>query len=150
MTIRGAMLALPALLESVSIEQPVEARIKKAFPYQPPSNVTLPDVPAAAASWTLTGFQPAVDLLITVYAIRVQVFVGEITTENDRLADACTALWEAIVAAWAADTTLSNTLTGSTIRGNQPTLAVLERGNKSYLGLDFFIDAELKEAIAFG
>ena len=56
---------------------------------------------------------------------------------------------EKAVEALDADVTLAGAVTRQSLRGGEPTLVSLERAGLSYIGLDLFLDLEMKEAKSF-
>lgn len=145
LTIRAALDALVTLQESLSITSPITSSIAKAWKYFPPEEATLPETPCFANEWSLTAFEVHVGLLVRRYAIHTQMFV--LDADQERGADIATAYMNALETALLANYTLTQTVNQAILRGAQPTLAILERAGVKYVGLDLFLDVEMKEGV---
>ena len=151
MNIRAAMTNLVALQAGLSITSPLALAVKKAWPYVPPQSVLLPDLPCWTNSWDLGREDRFVGMREQRYTVQMQLFVAEAGAgEQDRQADVATAFMDKLVDALDADVTLGQTVSEHWLRGASPSLAILERGGKSYIGLNLFLDLRLTEAKSFG
>ncbi len=147
MDIRSALDRITAIQAGLSITSPVTASIKKAYKYVPKQDAALPDAPAWMNDWTLSREERHIDLRIQHYTVHMQLFVND--ADQDRAADIATAFMAQAVDGFDADVTLDGNVTNSALRGGDPTLVSLGRAGQSYIGLDLFLDLEMKEAKAF-
>lgn len=151
MNIRNALTNLIVIEAGLTITVPLTRAVVKAWPYFPPQTIVFSGIPAWTNSWDLTreerhpgGFREQF------YTIHMQFYAAEIGIEQDMGADIATAFMDKLLTALDADITLGDTITDHIIRGGSPTLAVLERAGKPYIGLDLFMDAILKDTATFG
>ena len=132
---------------AIAITDPVTASIKKAYKYVPAASVALPDTPCWTNEWTLTSVDRFVGLRIQNYTVHMQLFVQD--ADLDRAADIASSFHKEFVDDLDADISLNNTVTQQSLRGGSPTLAGLQRANLAYIGLDLFLDIEMKEGVTF-
>lgn len=150
MNIRAAMAALAAVQGALSITAPKAERVRKAWQYFPPQSTILPELPAWTNTWTLTGLDRHLSMRVQRYTINSQLFVARADgPPQDESADIASAFMDAFVTAMDANVTLSGTVTQAAQRGGDPTLAILVRGGLDFVGLNLFVDVEMKEAAAF-
>lgn len=149
MNIKAAIAKLILTEATLAITSPVTSSIKKAWPYFPPQNVLLPELPAFMNSWDLVREDRFIDLRVQIYTVNMQLYAAKATIEQDRGADIASAFMEQLVDALDADITLAGSVTSHNLRGGSPTLAILERAGDSYIGLNLFLDLEMKEAKTF-
>ena len=147
MDIRTALDQIVTIQGGLSITSPLSVSVKKAYKYVPNASVALPDAPAWTNDWTLTSLERFVSLRIQNYTVHMQLFVKD--ANIDRAADIASAFLDKLITALDADISLSQTVTQHTLRGGNPTLVGLERANLPYIGLDLFLDLEMKEGKTF-
>ena len=147
MNIRSAITRLRAIQVGLSITDPSEASVLRAYPYYPSRDSALPDCPCWINTWTLTREDRAISLREQFYTIHMQLFVDD--ADLDVSADLASAFMAEIVDALDADVTLNETVTDSALRGGDPTLALFEWGALSYIGLDLFLDLKMSEGADF-
>jgi len=145
--IGSALDRIIAIQGGLSITSPITESIKVAYKYSPAANVGLPDAPAFFNEWTLEREERHVSMRIQYYTVHMQLLVRD--ADLNRAADIATAFHVALVDAFDADVQMNNTVTQSSLRGGSPTLAGFVRNNINYIGLDLFLDLELKEAKSF-
>lgn len=153
MDIRSALQQLLVVQRALVITDPVNMSVKRVWNYSPPVSVALPDVPAFTNAWTMqdysrptlqSGSQSGIGVSRDQqYAIHMQFYAGLAAPEADKLADIATAFHVAFMDDLDAAGDLSGTVMRATPRGGDPTLAILERGGKSYIGLDLYLDVLL-------
>ena len=148
MDIRSALDQIVVIQGGLSITSPVTASVKKAYKYVPKASVALPDNPAWTNDWSLTSLERFVSFRVQNYTVHSQLFVQD--ADIDRAADIASAFLDKFITALDADISLSQTVTQHTLRGGNPTLVGLERAGQIYIGLDLFLDLEMKEAVSFG
>ena len=147
MDIRSALDNLIVIQAGLSITDPITESIAAAYKYVPPANVALPDTPCWTNEWTLNEVQRFVNLRIQTYTVHMQLFV--LDADLDAAADIASAFHAKMVTALDADVSLGQTITQQSLRGGSPTLASLVRSNQAYIGLDLFLDLEMKEGATF-
>ena len=69
-------------------------------------------------------------------------------SDQDQAADIASSYMNAFITAHNADIQLGGSATLTTLRGGDPTLAVLNWAGIDYVGLDLFLDAEIKDAVS--
>jgi hypothetical protein len=144
--IRTVMTNVVTLQESLSITAPISSSIKRAYKYTPPMSSGLPDTPCFLNSWTLQSQELDIGLRILLYTIRMQLMV--LDSDQDQAADIASSYMNAFITAHNADIQLGGSATLTTLRGGDPTLAVLNWAGIDYVGLDLFLDAEIKDAVS--
>ena len=147
MNIRAALDRLVVIQAGLSITDPTEVSIGTAYKYVPRQDTTLPDTPSWMNDWTLIREERHIDMRIQFYTVHMQLFVRD--ADQDQAADIASAFMEKTVEALDADVTLAGAVTRQSLRGGEPTLVSLERAGLSYIGLDLFLDLEMKEAKSF-
>lgn len=146
MDIRTVMGAVVTMQESLSITAPVSSAIKRAYKYTPPMSSALPDTPCFFNSWTLQNQELDIGLRILFYTVHMQLAV--LDSDQDQAADIASSYMNALITAHNADVQIGDTVTLSQLRGGDPTLAVLSWAGTDYIGLDLFLDVELKDAVS--
>jgi hypothetical protein len=144
--IRTVMGNVVTLQESLSITAPISSSILRAYKYMPPMASALPDTPCFFNSWTLQNQQLDISLRILSYTVRMQLAV--LDADQDVAADIASSYMNALITAHNADVQLSGSCTLTTLRGGDPTLAVLNWAGQDYIGLDLFLDIEIKDAVS--
>lgn len=144
--IRTAITNLVSLQEDLSISSPVSSSIKRAYNYTPNMASALPDTPCWLNTWTLQNQELDIGLRILTYTIRMQLMVFD--ADFSRAADICSAYMTAFITAHNADITLDSSVTQCALRGGDPTLGVLSWAGQEYVGLDLYLDCELKSAVS--
>ena len=146
MDIRTVMAAVVTLQESLSITAPISSSILRAYRFMPPMSSALPDTPCFFNSWTLQNQQLNISLRILSYTVRMQLAV--LDADQDVAADIASSYMNALITAHNADIQLSGSCTLTTLRGGDPTLAVLNWAGQDFIGLDLFLDVELKDGVS--
>ena len=154
MNIRAALDRLVVIQAGLSITDPTEVSIGTAYKYVPRQDTTLPDTPSWMNDWTLIREERHIDMRIQFYTVHMQLFVRD--ADQDQAADIASAFMEKAVEALDADVTLAGAVTRQSLRGGEPTLVSLKLSSGpanaaflSYIGLDLFLDLEMKEAKSF-
>jgi len=163
-TIRDTLNALTVVQAGLSVEQPRPSKVARAYPYSPPQSVSLAaSLPCFTNSWDL---QPVDRISVgrwRNYSIHMQLYAGQATAGDDSaVADLATAYEDAIQQALGQRNTdglgglflygdvggaIVPTVNRHQLRGGQPTLAILERGGQSYIGLDLFLDVQVHDVM---
>jgi hypothetical protein len=87
-----------------------------------------------------------VSLRVLFYTIRMQLVIDD--ADQDHAADIASSYMNALITAQNSDVQLDGSCQQSILRGGDPTLAVLSWAGRDYIGLDLFLDVELKSAVA--
>jgi hypothetical protein len=143
--IRTVMTKVVALQESLSITAPISSSVLRAYKYMPPMSSALPDCPCWINAWTLQNQELAISLRVLFYTIRMQLVIDD--ADQDQAADIASAYMNAFIDAHYQDVQLDGSCNLSSLRGGDPTLAVLSWAGRDYIGLDLFLDVELKAAV---
>jgi len=144
--IRTVMANVVTLQESLSITAPISSSIKRAYKYMPPMASALPDTPCFLNNWTLQNQELDVGLRILFYTVRMQLVV--LDADQDQAADIASSYMNALITAQNADVQLGGSCNLTVLRGGNPTLAVLNWAGIDFIGLDLFMDVELKAAVS--
>jgi len=144
--IRTVMTEVVTLQESLSITAPISSSILRAYKYMPPMASALPDTPCWMNSWTLQNQELDVSLRILFYTIRMQLAI--LDADQDQAADIASSYMTALITAQNADIQLSGACNITSLRGGDPTLAVLNWAGQDYIGLDLFMDVQIKDAVS--
>ncbi len=137
------MTQLVALESGLAISQPIAATVKRAYTYTPDRQSALPDTPCWINEWAM----PKVEMLMgnsnadQYYTVKSQLLV--LDADLSRAADIATAFHVALVTAWEANVFLTNSVSLASLRGADPTLALLEWAGLSYVGLNVIWDLSL-------
>jgi len=146
MDIRTVMTNVVSLQEGLSITAPISSSILRAYKYMPPMASGLPDTPCFMNSWTLQNQELDIGLRILIYTVRMQLAV--LDADQDVAADIASSYMNALITAQNADIQLGGSCVLSTLRGGDPTLAVLSWAGQDFIGLDLILDVELKDAVS--
>ena len=149
MNIRDALEQITVIQLAMAITSPVAIAVKKAWKFLPPQNVLIPELPAWTNSWDMIREERGIGMRVQFYVVHMQLFVARMTVEDERSFDIATAFMEQVITDFDADISLAGNVTEARIRGGSPTLAGLDRGNERFVGLDLFLDLEMKEAKNF-
>ncbi len=144
--IRTVMTNVVSLQEGLSITAPISSSILRAYKYMPPMASALPDTPCFLNNWTLQNQELDVGLRILFYTVRMQLVV--LDADQDQAADIASSYMNALITAQNADVQLGGSCNLTVLRGGNPTLAVLNWAGIDYIGLDLFMDVEIKDAVS--
>lgn len=143
--IRTVMSKVVTLQESLSITAPISSSILRAYKYMPPMSSSLPDCPCWLNAWTLQRQELAIGLRVLFYSVRMQCVIDD--ADQDQAADIASSYMNAFIDAHYQDVQLDGSCNVSYLRGGDPTLSVLNWAGRDYIGLDLFLDVELKAAV---
>lgn len=151
-SIATVMTALATIEAALTISSPIAppalgASVLKAWPTMPPKSVQAPDVPCFMNGYSLTSYRRANSLLKRTWEIHVQFFGYE--TDDDRAALMAANFHEALTLALDGKITLSGSCTTHSVRGASPTIAILSRAGRDYVGFELFLDVVMDEARTF-
>ena len=148
MDIRSALDQLIILQAALSITDPETVTIKKAWKYMAPQDAILPDAPCWMNEWRMVSEGRDSGLRRQDYTVHMQLFIDN--ADQERAADIASAFHVALVAALDLKITLSGTVVLHNLRGGDPTLAILERAGRSYVGLNLYLDLLMEDVGVFG
>lgn len=144
------MTALRAIQAGLEISDPTAMEIKKVWAFRPPADKSLADLPCWLNSWTFTGEERQfAHERLQRYTVSMQLFVGSADVEADIKADIASAFMAELVDALDASIALGGAVTYQNLRGGDPTLALLDWAGLGYVGLNLFLDLEMKEGASF-
>ena len=153
MDIRSAMTELVKVGEGISITEPLTSKISKAYKWLPPQDVSIAaNLPAWTNDATLAPLATGVSGFIQViWTVHAQLYVGE-GGDQDVLVDMAASYLEAFIVAMDAASSLNNDagvsqVSDHVIRGGNPTIVGLSRANRSFIGLDLFIDLRMHNSV---
>lgn len=147
MDIRTALDQVVTIQAGLAITSPITATIKKAWKYMAPQEQLAPDCPCWMNTWRMDNEDRSPSMRVQFYVVNMQLFTDD--ADQERAADIATAFHVALVDALDAKLTLSGAVKQQTLRGGDPSLAILERGGRAYVGLNLFLDIILKEGKDF-
>jgi len=147
MNIRRVMDRIVQLQGDLAIEEPTSMRIAKAYKYVPPMRVAAPSTPCFMNTWTMVGETRRSVVREQMYIVHMQLLVAD--ADQDRAADIASAFHEQLVNAFDKDVTLLATCTRQALRGADPTLVLLERAGRAYIGLNLYLDVWFTETQEF-
>lgn len=155
--IRGIQkaLAITHIVEFDEDGDPVQAAhelsIARAYPYFPKSANGL-EFPCFINQWTAPEISYRSGVTIGNFTMHMQLLVNRVEADTDRSAASASAFFTKIVEAFAANVKLGGwgPATVLALRGNDPTLAVLEIGGLAFVGLDLYLDIHLNTALTMG
>lgn len=148
MATKGLRLALDRITEiqkAISIDDPMRVDIQAAYKLVPPASVQLPDLPCFLNTWTLVGMETNPEMRTLRYQVSMQCVVARATVEDDISADIATALFEQALDDFGHDIALAGTVTIAIMRGGDPTLVIIERG-QAYIGWQAILDIQITTA----
>lgn len=143
---KDARTEIKALLETVSIAEPIKEAIARVYEFPPP---TVEDLPCFIIGLPALKIERGPSLRIRTYKVRLTLLVRD--ADVDRAAEIADAYREAILDVFDADVTLGGNCT-------QALAPEFEEGSgfeypggsgKHYVGYDIFLTVEIKEAKAF-
>lgn len=159
MDIRSAMTAITTTQGALSISSPESVSVVKAWPYFPPQTRTNRlQTPLWRNEWTLVREERHIGLRVQFYVVHMQLLVDR--PNLDDAADIATAFMPKVVDAFDAQDGSSNggvalslagvpSVTNTALRGGNPTLSRFDESEATYIGLDLFLDVEMKESKEF-
>jgi hypothetical protein len=128
------------------VTETVDIGIKRAYPYFPSQSMSLTDFPCFINQWTMPEVQFASVLMTGQFSAHMQLLVKD--ANSDRAAAIASAFLPKILQAFAENIKLNawGPATVLSMRGGDPTLAVLSFGGNDFIGLDLFLDIYLNKA----
>ena len=130
-----------AIQADLSISDPSPLAVKKVWKYVPPQSVTVTDIPCWMNTWAVGRciWYPG-DMREVPYRVNMKLLAVDAIARQDEAADIATAFWEETLKAFRDDPMLGGTDRIQDLEGGDPTLAVVDYGGKSYVGLNLFLD----------
>lgn len=148
MNIRSVLDRIKTVEEGLSITDPETLAIARVYKYFPHQDAEL-EGPCFMHSFTLVTERRFNQQREQLYVVRSQFWSGN--ADKDRAADVAAAFLGKWIDAFDNDVRLDGACSSQTVRGGDPTLAHLEYGGLSSIGLDLFMDVVLgPEAATLG
>lgn len=142
MTLSTALAQLCAIEQSLVITSPIPARIKAVYPFPPPKQNALPDMPCWINSWTLHDTLSWGDVRVERYTITGQLFIRD--ADASQGISIATSFAEQFVNTWdLSGGDLAGTVMGVELRGREPTMGMLDWSNQAYPGLSILLDVDV-------
>lgn len=148
--IRAVMTQIQTIEAALAITAPLALSVKRAYKFIPHQSSALPDLPCFMNDFTHIGTVVMESGRELQYRVGVTFAAGEATLEDDYSADIAAAFWQQALDIFGTKVDLGNTVTMALLRGDDPTLAIIERGGYAYVGWNAFLDISIVEAFAWG
>lgn len=162
-TISAVLDQLVIVQEALAITSPMAAAVRKAFKFFPEPTQELPGDRVFQNEWSMQPLDTRrlMSMRELVYTVRTQFLAGSAQSGDvERTEAICTAFWEKLIealyplnttpAALTAALSLNGTCTIATLRGGEPTLGVIQRGGKAYIGFEAFLELRIEAPFVFG
>lgn len=153
-TIRAALDRIKTVEEALSITKdvdgPVTLAMKRVYKQVPHQVNGKPEMPCFMHGVTLREVEHVASARKQLYEVRCQFFQDD--ADLDRGADIAASFLAKWLDAFSDDLTLNGTVTGPIrMRGSEPTIARLEFGGFSFIGLDLWLEVPMgPEAVTVG
>jgi hypothetical protein len=147
-TITACLARIVAIQEALTITAPIAASVTKAYTHFPSAEHELPGPRVWQNEWSMLPIEPArmMSTRDIAYQVRMQFLAAEANRDEMRSAEIATAFWEEALAAFCQDVGLNRTCTLALLRGGDPTLGLIARAGKAYVGLEAFLDIRIETA----
>lgn len=145
MSLRTALDRIIVLQEALTITDPVNLTVKKAYKFVPPASVQVPDLPCCFNSVSLVSIEGNASMRTRRFQVLMQCPVARMTVEDDISMDIATALFEQAVDDFGHDIALQSMVTLVTMRGAEPTVGRMEWG-QAYIGWQAYLDLQITDA----
>lgn len=131
-----------ALEEGLTITTPGPYTVTKVYRSFLDPQYALPGPRCFQNEWTFLPVDPARRMALREigYAVRLQFIAAEAIADSQQAILIAEAFWEATLEAFCQDQSLDHTCTSALLRGAEPTLGIVTRANKSYIGFEAFLD----------
>lgn len=141
--IRDVLENLVTLQGGLAIATPVVASVVKAYPYFPDPQREIP-ARSFQNEWTLGEVRAEQMVRTLPYVIRTQFLAGDVL-HGERQEEIATAFFEEYVEAVCASVRTGGVFQGLILRlrGAEPTLGLIQRGGKAYVGFEAFLTVDL-------
>lgn len=137
--------AVQLALATTATSSTPAAKIKRVYRVPPKQSDALPDKPCFINTVDLPEVHWGVNAQRhRLYVVGMQLIVDD--ADSDRGREISLSFLEALIVAFHDDLTLNGTCTSQTIRGGSPTLAQLDWGARSYVGLQLFMDVRIYDS----
>lgn len=147
-TVRDLLTNLTTLQASLAITDPAAMSVPKAYRYFPDPQKDLP-VRSFLNEWSMAEMSADQSHRTEPYQIRTQFIAGQdAISDVERAEDIASAFWAAYVEAIASSVKAGGLFEGLILRlrGAEPTLGLIQRGGKSYVGFECFLAVDLMTA----
>ena len=141
-TITPCLDRIVALEEGLAITTPGPYTVTKVYRSFLDPQYALPGPRCFQNEWTFLPVDPARRMALREigYAVRMQFIAAESIADSQNAVLIAEAFWEATLEAFCQDQSLDHTCTSALLRGAEPTLGIVTRANKSYIGFEAFLD----------
>lgn len=146
--IRDALANLVAVQTAITITAPSALGVRKAYTYFPDPQIEIP-TRSFQNEWTMGEVKAEQAVRTLPYQIRTQFLAGEMLSDTAKNEDIATAFWEAYVDAVCASVRSGGQFEGLILRlrGAEPTLGVIQRNGKAFVGFESFLAVDLSTGI---
>lgn len=133
--------------ESIAITDPVTLAVREAYLLFPSQQETAPNLPCFINSFNFTEVDTTHMMFKRELTATVDIsfLVQKAGIEDELNAEIAVAFWDATFEAFCQDITLDGTATRALLRGQQPTLGIIERAGLSYVGFQAVLDIRMEE-----
>lgn len=147
MNIRELLDALVAIQGDVTITAPTARTVGKAYRYFPDSRLELP-ARSFLNEWSMGEIKAEQNVRTEPYQIRTQFLAGDADSDAERAEDIASAFWAAYLEAICSSVKAGGYFEGLILRlrGAEPTLGLIQRGGKAFVGFECFLAVDLTSA----
>jgi hypothetical protein len=132
------------LQAALAITSPITATVAKAYPYFPPPQVDIPNR-SYQNEWSMMPIRPEQAVRSLQYQVRMQFLAGPALEDAVRTAQIATAFWEQLVETFSTNIRAEGLWWRAILRGSEPTLGLIERAGKAYIGTEGFVVLDILE-----
>lgn len=145
-TISACMDRIVEIEEGLTVETPSTYAVKKVYRSFLDPQYELPGPRVFQNEWTFMPIDPSrmMSLREIKYAVRLQFLAAEAIADSQNAVLIAEAFWEATLAAFCQDVGLAGTATRALLRGAEPTVGLIQRAGKAYIGFEAFLDVEIR------
>lgn len=144
MSIRDTLARLVVVQTALTITAPIAAAVGKAYTYFPDPQKELP-IRTFQNEWSMLELKPEQMVRTEPYQIRTQFLAGDAISNAERSEDIASAFWEAYVEAVCQSVRPGGQFVGQLLRlrGAEPTLGLIQRAGKAYIGFESFLTVDI-------
>lgn len=146
MTITNCLDRIVEIEAGLTVDTPGDYAVTKVYRSFLDPQYALPGPRVFQNEWQMLPIDPArmMSLRELKYAVRIQFIAAEAIADSQNAVLIAEAFWEATLAAFCADVGLAGTATRALLRGAAPTLGLVNRGERFYIGFEAFLDVEIR------
>lgn len=145
-TIAAIMDAVTELQASLTVSEPDNYSVTKVYRYFLDPQYELSGPRVFMNEWTFkpVDFSRMMALRELEYAIRMQFMAAEAIADAARTTLVAEAFWEATMNLFCQNVGLKGTATRALLRGAEPTIGLIVRGGKAYIGFEAYLDVQIR------